>query len=165
MNKDASPENTETAKPDRPGVIAPPPVIYLSGIGLGAVIEHFQPLTMGVGGYGDGVGALIVALGFLVIFETFVQFRRARTSPNPFDASRAIVADGPLTLSRNPMYLGMTLVLIGMAGVLDTYWVLVSLSAVLPIMQVGVIMREERYLEAKFGDDYRRYKETVRRWL
>jgi protein-S-isoprenylcysteine O-methyltransferase Ste14 len=52
-----------------------------------------------------------------------------------------------------------------LAVALDSLWVLALLVPVLATMQVGVVAREERYLEAKFGDDYRAYKQTVRRWL
>ena len=160
MIKDASKENR-----DRPGVIAPPPVIYLSGVGLGLGAHAMWPLPLGLGGAGVLIGGAVIGFGFLLMMETFLAFRRAKTSVNPYEASSAIVFDGPFGISRNPIYGGMTLVLVGLAGVFDTYWALLSLALVLPVMRWGVIAREELYLEAKFGDDYRRYKQMVRRWI
>ncbi len=74
-------------------------------------------------------------------------------------------ASGPYRFTRNPIYLGMTIIFTGIAIAADSIWVLALLVPVLVIMNIGVIMREERYLEGKFGEDYRQYKASVRRWL
>ena len=76
-----------------------------------------------------------------------------------------MVTDGPYRYSRNPLYLRVTLLYLGFAFLVNDVWLLAVLPLVLIVLYVGVIRREERYLEAKFGDEYRAYKATVRRWL
>ena len=72
---------------------------------------------------------------------------------------------GPYCFTRNPLYLGLSLIYLGLGFAVDSLWIVALLIAVLVIVRFGVIAREERYLESKFGDAYRRYKGTVRRWL
>ncbi len=90
---------------------------------------------------------------------------RAHTSPKPWLPTTTLVVGGPFRFTRNPLYLGMTLFYIGVAILAQALWAFVLLPFVLMIVQRGVIEREERYLERKFGTDYLRYKQRVRRWL
>ena len=78
---------------------------------------------------------------------------------------KRMVTDGPFRWTRNPMYLGMTLVYVALALGFDSLGAALLLVPVLLIIRSQVIGREERYLEAKFGDDYRSYKASVRRWI
>ncbi len=73
--------------------------------------------------------------------------------------------DGPYTITRNPIYIGLILVYFGLAIVMTSLWVLLLLIPVLMILQRGVVLPEEAYLERKFGDAYRKYKARVPRWL
>jgi protein-S-isoprenylcysteine O-methyltransferase Ste14 len=75
------------------------------------------------------------------------------------------VGDDPYRLSRNPIYLAMTLLYGGIAIAVDSAWPLALLPPLLAVMRYGVIAREERYLDRKFGPQYRRYRDTTRRWL
>ena len=77
----------------------------------------------------------------------------------------ALVRSGPYRFSRNPIYVAFTLLQIGFAVWLDSAWILAMLAPVLLVMSYGVIAREERYLEARFGEEYRSYARSVRRWL
>lgn len=86
-------------------------------------------------------------------------------SSNVYKPNGAVVSTGPFAFTRNPMYLSMTLLYAGIAFLVNTVWPVVLLPAVLLIIQYGVISREERYLESKFGDVYRQYRARVRRWL
>jgi protein-S-isoprenylcysteine O-methyltransferase Ste14 len=79
--------------------------------------------------------------------------------------TRQVVTDGPYRWSRNPDSLSVTLSYIGLALLLDNVWMLVYLAPVLVLVHYGVILREERYLERKFGEEYCDYKSRVRRWL
>ena len=97
---------------------------------------------------------------------SFVRaFRRANTPVDPGRATTAIVTTGPYRLSRNPGYLAMALAYAGIAVLTDTLWAFVTLLPTLILIDRGVIKREERYLELKFGEDYLRYKARTRRWL
>jgi len=76
-----------------------------------------------------------------------------------------IVERGPYRFTRNPIYLGMFLALIGLTVALDNFWLLAMLVLFAIVIRYGVVAREEAYLERKFGDVYRSYRSRVRRWL
>ncbi len=90
---------------------------------------------------------------------------RAGTSIKPTVPTTALVTTGPFRFSRNPLYVSVTLFYLGIAIAARSLWALALLLVVLVVMQRGVIDREERYLERRFGADYLRYKERVRRWI
>jgi protein-S-isoprenylcysteine O-methyltransferase Ste14 len=150
---------------DTAGVIAPPPLIYLSalavGFGVDAAIGKGSlplPVRVPVGG-----ASIIAGVGLL---GSFLQaFRRAQTPVDPYTPSQAIVTDGPYRLTRNPAYLGMALTYAGLALVANAPWALVPLPVAIAVIDRGVIAREERYLEGKFGATYVDYKRRVRRWI
>ena len=111
------------------------------------------------------VAALLVVGGVALLVGALRRFRRARTNPEPWKPSTAIVAGGIYRHTRNPMYVGMTLVYLALAVLFDSGVALLLVVPLLLLVRWGVIAREERYLEAKFGDDYTRYRASVRRWL
>ncbi len=153
-------QHTDTA-----GVIAPPPLIYLGalavGFGLNAAIGSGslpRAAALPVG------GGLMVAGGALA--ATFVRaFIRAGTPVDPYEPTKTIVTDGPYRLTRNPAYLGMALAYAGIALVADAPWALLPLPIAMTVIDRGVIAREERYLERRFGPAYNEYRARVRRWL
>ncbi len=155
----------DAADRDAPGVIAPPPLIYLAGLGIGFGLDALLPSASLPDALGTALGCLLLASG-LVLAGSFVRaFRRARTPVDPGRATTAIVTTGPYRLSRNPGYLAMALAYAGIAVLTDTLWAFVALLPTLVLIDRGVIRREERYLERKFGEDYLRYKARTRRWL
>jgi protein-S-isoprenylcysteine O-methyltransferase Ste14 len=158
------PEADSETAPDIPGVIAPPPLIFLVPLVLGVAIGRWVPLTVLPRTWAWGVGAVCLALSGLVI-SAVRAFRRAKTRPEPWKPTTALVTDGPYRFTRNPMYLGFALVYVGVTLLVNTLWPLLLLPVVLTVMHFLVIRREERYLERKFGDDYRAYLRTVRRWI
>jgi protein-S-isoprenylcysteine O-methyltransferase Ste14 len=146
------------------GVVAPPPVIYAVPFVAGLLIQHWRHLSLVPGRVAVPLGVACVLLG-LVGFPAVLAFHRARTSPNPFRPSSALVTTGPYRFSRNPMYVGITLLYVGVAIWVNTVWPLLFLPVILIVMHYGVIVREEAYLERIFGDEYRQYARRVRRWL
>jgi protein-S-isoprenylcysteine O-methyltransferase Ste14 len=150
---------------DTAGVIAPPPLIYLSalgvGVGLDAMIGGPTPPPI----ITRPIGAALIVAGF-GLMGSFVQaFGRARTPIDPYTPSEVIVTDGPYRLSRNPGYLGMALASAGIAMIANRPWALLPLPVTIAVIDRGVIAREERYLERKFGTRYTDYKRRVRRWI
>ena len=91
--------------------------------------------------------------------------RRAGTSPDFRKPTTALVVAGPYRITRNPIYLAMAFVISGLAFLLSEVWSLVLLPVVLLILDRGVVRGEETYLEQKFGEDYRAYKNRVPRWF
>jgi len=155
----------DAADRDAPGVIAPPPLIYLAGLGIGFGLDALLPSASLPETLGTVLGCLLLAAG-LVLAGSFVSaFRRAHTPVDPGKATTAIVTTGPYRLSRNPGYLAMALAYAGIAVMTETLWAFVALIPTLILIDRGVIKREERYLERKFGEDYLRYKARTRRWL
>ncbi len=150
---------------DTADVIAPPPLIYLGALGTGIAFDTVigtgsLPSTVAVP---VGATSIIAGVGLL---GSFVQaFRRARTPIDPYAPSEAVVTDGPYRRTRNPAYLGMALTYAGIAIVSNAPWALVPLPVAMAIIDRGVIAREERYLERKFGRRYVDYKRRVRRWI
>jgi len=110
-------------------------------------------------------GAVPLAAGALLIAASAGLFRRRNTTLNPFGESSALVQDGLYRYSRNPMYLGMLLVLAGVALWLGRLLPFLALPVFALVVSSQNIRKEERALEARFGNDYRRYKERVRRWI
>lgn len=150
---------------DIAGVLAPPPLIYASGIALGLLLNRLWPLPWLPPTVNRPLGAALAVLGSVPAAWAFVEMTRARTNVDPHKPTTAIVASGPYRWTRNPIYLSFAAITAGVAVWANALWVLLALPAVLMIMVRGVIEREERYLERKFGDEYREYKSRVRRWL
>jgi len=150
---------------DTAGVIVPPPLIYLAGLIVAFGLDWLWPVALLPDALQYVVGALLTGAGLLTVVRVFRRFRAAGTNIEPFKPTNAIVTDGLFAYSRNPVYVAMTGVALGIAAAADNAWVLPMLVPTLVVMRYGVIAREERYLESKFGDDYRRYKASVRRWI
>jgi protein-S-isoprenylcysteine O-methyltransferase Ste14 len=150
---------------DTPGVIAPPPVIYLAGLALAFVLDWVWPIALLPVAVQVAIGIPLVGLGLAVVVLAFLRFRRAGTHIEPYKPTTALVTDGLYGVSRNPIYVALVAICVGIGIAADNLWVLPMLVPILVVMRIGVIAREERYLEGKFGADYRRYKASVRRWL
>ena len=150
---------------DVAGVPVPPPLIYIAGLAAGGLVELVRSTT---GPPWPISVAILVAgvLAFMALAGGAVRrFRQAGTTENPFKPSTALVFDGPYRFTRNPMYLGMAAVYVGLAFVLGLMWAFVFLQLVLIAVDRLVIAREEPYLERKFGEEYVAYKRRVRRWI
>lgn len=155
--------------PDRPrpataGVIAPPPLIYGVPLLIGLLVDRWAPWPLVAERLTVPGGLVLVLLG-LVAVPAVLSFRKARTHPEPWKPTKALVTVGLYRYSRNPMYLGFTLCYAGIAIWQNSVWPLLALPVVIAVIRVGVITREERYLEGLFGDDYRAYRARVRRWF
>ena len=150
---------------DNSSVRLPPPLVYFAAIALGYWLRGRAPLPFVPRALTQPVGAGLVVLGLALGLAGALTFQRAGTSPNPTKPSTTVVMHGVYRFTRNPMYLGMTVLTIGAAVWLNTAWILILLVPALAVMRWHVIAREEAYLEAKFGEPFRDYKRRVRRWL
>ena len=110
-------------------------------------------------------GVVLMIAGAGLAIWGVLTFRRAHTTIMPFRAASTMVRAGPYRFTRNPMYVGMTLGYVGLSLVFNSIWPLLILPLVLVAMVRLVITREEAYLEAVFGDEYRAFRRDVRRWL
>jgi protein-S-isoprenylcysteine O-methyltransferase Ste14 len=150
---------------DNPSVIAAPPLIYGIGILAAWILNTFIPLPFVAEGWRFMPGMVLVIIGLGLGLWAIYAMRSKGTSPLPEQPTTAIVREGPFALSRNPIYLGFTLITIGFAIWSNNLWMGIALVGVLVVMHYGVIFREEKYLAHKFGDEYLQYKAKVRRWF
>ena len=150
---------------DRAGVIAPPPLIYLGFIVIGLALEYVWPAPLLPQDVQYGVGAALIVVSLLIAVPAFLQFRKAKTDVDPYKPTTAIISKGPFRWTRNPLYLGMAVLQLGAAAAVDGIWIALMIVPAVIVIHYGVIAREERYLERKFGDEYLSYKATVRRWV
>jgi protein-S-isoprenylcysteine O-methyltransferase Ste14 len=144
--------------------LARPPFIYLTAILVGLVGHFVWPLPF-VALWARLLGALIVVLAAALFFWAVRTFRLAGTPVPGNQATTTIVKVGPYRFSRNPIYLAFSMFQVGIALAVNDVWILVTLLLSVSVMQFVVIAREERYLEARFSEEYMRYKASVRRWL
>lgn len=157
---------TDRAPMSSPGVRFPPPVLFVAGFALGWLLERevrAVPLPL------DSVllewlGIALASLGLALMAWAMLTFRSARTAILPTHGASALVARGPYTFTRNPMYLGLTLLYLGGSALIDSAWPLLALPIVLALLVRLVIRREEAYLSQAFGADYLAYCARVRRW-
>ena len=152
---------------DIPGVIAPPPLIYLGflviGWGAGRLIE--EP---GLGldrNLRGGIALAGLALGLFIEAWAAGLFQKAKTAVQPWKPSTALVTTGIYGVTRNPIYLGFAITYLALAIGLDSALAIILLAPCLLIVDRFVIQREEVYLSARFGADYDAYRHRVRRWL
>jgi protein-S-isoprenylcysteine O-methyltransferase Ste14 len=150
---------------DVPNVLILPPLLYGLALAAGFLVQWIAPHPIVSSNAGYSIGGVLLAFGvFLAIWGRRVM-ERAGTNVNPTLPSTALVATGPFLFSRNPLYVALTLIYIGLALLANALWVLVLIVPVLLILHYGVVRREELYLEAKFGDAYREYRSGVRRYF
>ena len=152
---------------DHAQVIVPPPFVYILSLVTGSLVhflwEPLSPFPAFWIGHAAGWPVIVVA-GLLAVWAVRTMLR-AGESPDVYKPTGAIVATGPYALSRNPMYVSLTLLYVGITLIVNTVWPIVFLPAGLIFMHYGVIAREESYLERVFGDGYAQYRAKVRRWL
>jgi len=168
-----------TTNRDTPGVIAPPPLIYIGFLLAGWIVFRFaNPAVVGpeVAGWlslGFGletqtrriISLPLIIGGLLLDGAAAGYFRRLGTAVEPWKPSTVLATNGLYRLSRNPIYVGFAITYAGLAIAMDSVLVLLLLIPCLFIVDRFVIQREERYLSAKFGADYDAYRARVRRWL
>ncbi|CAN5305590.1 isoprenylcysteine carboxylmethyltransferase family protein [soil metagenome] len=140
----------------------PPPAFYGVAIGGGVLLQRVRPLDLDLGVV---VPVLVVATGAGLTIGGIVGVIRHRTTIVPHHPVSALVTTGAYRLSRNPMYTGLAILVVGVAMLLGTGWPIVLLPAALMAVRTLVIAPEERYLAARFGQGYRDYRQAVRRWL
>ena len=165
MSDNTPPHASGGAPDDSPGVITIPPFIYLFFLAVGLVLDLLFPVALLSSAVQYTVGFVLIAASFALLPFVLGRFREAGTNLDVRKPTTAIISDGPYRFSRNPAYLSMTLLYIGIGIAADSIWILGLLLPTLVVMHYGVIAREERYLEAKFGEEYVRYKRSVRRWI
>ncbi len=148
-------------------VTVPPPLVFLgallAGVALDRLVAHWSLPGGAVARM--AVAGLTIAGGLALGLSAVRLFRRTGQDPKPWQPTPELVFDGPYRFTRNPMYVGMTLLTIGLGAAAGTLWTLPLAFAALGAVHVLAVLPEERYLCTKFGEPYREYMARVRRYL
>ena len=148
---------------DNAGVKVPPPAIYAAGFAAGAALTKAMSLPRGR--RRPLLGGIAVGAGLALLGSSVMLFRQAGTHLEPWEESTALVRSGPYKFTRNPIYVGFTLVYSGAALWWRMTGALLTLPVIVAVIDRAVIAREERYLQRQFGAAYDEYTRSVRRWL
>ncbi len=150
-------------------VVAPPPLLYAGALLAGGLFGRLVPGTAWPFDLAEAdlriAGFVLLGIGLLLMALGLLQFKRHGTPVPTHRPTTALVTTGIYGLSRNPIYLALTAVYLGIGLLLPSLPVLLLVLPLLVVMRYGVIAREERYLDRKFGEPYRAYRQRVRRWL
>jgi len=152
-------------------VIARPPLLFLAGLVLGFVADHLLPLPFPISriSLAHWISAMMasamILIGLALAAAGIRNFVRAATPVPSNQPVRTLVTTGIHAWSRNPIYIGMFLLYVGIGLVVRSPWILLLTLPLAITIRFGVIAREEAYLERRFGNAYRGYKARVRRWL
>ena len=151
---------------DTAQVIVRPPLAWGLAVIAGLALNWLVPLPFLPADLPAGwLGAIVFVVALALAAWAIVTITRAGSNVPTNLPTTTIVESGPYRFSRNPIYLGMFLGLIGLAIAFDNLWLLMMLVLFALVIHYGVVAREEAYLERKFGEVYRGYRSRVRRWL
>ena len=142
-----------------------PPVYFLGAIIVEVLLHFLLPLRQFLVFPWRLLGLVFLVAGIVLNALADQKFKKHETTVKPFEESTALVTDGVFNISRHPMYLGMTLILLGIGALLGS----ATPFAVVPVFTVLLdrifIVQEEKMLEDTFGDQFRQYRNQVRRWI
>ena len=156
------------SQPDFADVAVKPPLLFLGAVAVGLLLSLALPIGPGLGSANKlavTVGLIFVVLGFALAAFSVRTFTRAGADVVPGRPATTLVTKGPYRVTRNPIYIGFTLLYFGLAILATSVWMLLLLVPLLIVLQRGVVAREEAYLETKFGETYAKYQARVPRWL
>jgi protein-S-isoprenylcysteine O-methyltransferase Ste14 len=165
VSSPTSSDADQSSPSDSAGVLVFPPVLFLCAVVVGIALQWLWPVHPWAALPSRSVGAILVLIGASLAIPAVVRMRRAGTNVHPGKPTTVIVSDGPFRFSRNPIYVASSVFYVGVTLLFHSFWPLITLLPALLVLHWGVVRREERYLEAKFGEAYVAYKSRVRRWL
>jgi len=156
----------DAADEDHPKIVVFPPLLWLIGATVSALVHFFvfsipilpEPFAL-------VLGIVCMLIGPSLALPALLTMRAAGTHANPAKPALLIVRRGPYRFTRNPMYLALCLLQVGIGFLLNDWITLLFAVPLALVLHFGVILPEERYLEAKFGEQYLALKRDVRRWI
>lgn len=152
---------------DRPNInpMVHPPLVALMFIVIAYFLGRFAPLPFSAPAILRYLGLAMTFVGFLLGIAALTEFRKVRTTLDPHGSAKQVVTSGIYRFTRNPIYLGFLLMVIGLPLNSGLYWGIVVAPFYVLLMNYLIIQHEEAYLEKKFGKAYTSYTSRVRRWL
>jgi protein-S-isoprenylcysteine O-methyltransferase Ste14 len=154
-------------KKDSPGVYIPPPLFYVliflialyiqKKVSINVSIFHLQLTKI--------IGVLLLVISLFFSVTSLRMFFRSKNTLIPIKPASSLQTNGIYNISRNPMYVGLAIVYLGLTCFIGNWWNIILFPILLLIVQEYIINREEKYLTRRFGQEYLDYKSRVRRWL
>ncbi len=154
-----------TENSDSANVAFHPPVLLLGLLVAGSVLWRTSALSFLPDSVSDVVGPGITGFSVILFLWSVLTMLRAGANLPTHKPSTVFVSHGPYQFSRNPIYVAMLLLIIGIACWLNSAWFLLVVPVFVGLMNSGVIVREEQYLSRIFGAEYEEYCTSVRRWV
>jgi protein-S-isoprenylcysteine O-methyltransferase Ste14 len=149
---------------ERKRKIIPPVYLMLTLLAMG-VLHSYWPLVRFIEQPYTSLGVLPLAAGLFFTGHAARMFKRAGTPLVPFERSTTLITTGLYRITRNPMYVGLFAITLGVAVLLGTLGAFLPIPVFVWIIHTQFVVGEERFLESLFGADYLAYKRSVRRWL
>jgi len=152
---------------DHDQIVAHPPVILGIVLAVGFLIQKFYPLAImeDPGALSKVLASALFVIAGIVMVTTTRLMLRKKIDPRPDRPTSAIVTEGFFKYSRNPLYIALVLIYAGIVIYANSLWLVFLFPVLIIALERGVVLREEGYLEGKFGDEYLQYKKKVRRWI
>lgn len=152
----------------RPNTLPWPPIVYVAAVAAAIVLHWLLPLPWIPRPLSEllfAVGWLVVGAALVIEFSAMRTMARAKTTIMPHRGSDHLVTSGPFSFTRNPIYLGNTMLMIGIGLIAGIVWFVLLAPVAAFVTQKLAIEREEQHLEIRFGKKYRDYAKKVRRWI
>ncbi len=147
------------------GVLAFPQLLMITTVSAGIIINYFIPINLIPRVIQFSFGIAIVSFGILIASFGFHEFRKYRMSIDPKLPPTRLITTGPFRFTRNPLYLALCTMEFGIGVLLNNIWIIGMVLPIIIILTFTAILNEEHYLFEKFGEEYLKYKSSVRRWL
>lgn len=154
-------------KKDSPGVYIPPPLFYVLTFLAAVFIQKKFALDDAVFNlqFTKALGILLLAISFFFLVTSLRRFFLSKNTVILIKPATSLQTNGIYTISRNPMYVGLALIYLGLTFLIGNWWNLILFPLLFLVIQEYVIKSEEKYLARAFGTAYLDYKKTVRRWI
>ncbi len=150
---------------DNAGVKIPPPAIFIVPMAFAVLFNHYWPIYTMTPDARWIIGSVLSIMGIACIGAGIFQFRKFKTSLVPITPATAMLDKGIFARTRNPLYMGLLSIYVGVACLFSAVWAILFLPFMLIAITKLVIEKEEAYLERRFGGAYLAYKSRVRRWM
>lgn len=158
-------QQSQSAGPEGPGIRIPPPSYPVVSVALGVLLNRVLAMPGPEPQFGRPVATVFLLAWAGLFFWSWHELRRFGTTIRPDRPATALVTTGPYAVTRNPLYLGLLLLQVAAGLWLSNLWILLFIPLTASLLTRFAIRKEERHLQALFGEAYRRYQDRVPRWL
>lgn len=144
----------------------PPPLVFIGFTLLGVALRYIvAPIPFPASTWIRVIGVVVILAGLAWIIAALMAFRRTGQDPKPWTPTPELILQGPYLWTRNPMYVGITGVQVGLGLALGNFWISLLAPCALLLVHFIAVLPEEKYLQQKFGSRYQEYRSRVRRYL